>query len=135
MEVLYCVAKNNNGKVESINIIKETKKTYVLDNFINKIVKKETMSNNYCRYFLKEDDAKVFKQNLINRDIKYANTIHFTKKSLEQHDSELKAKWCEELMKWIKNKEHFYGLESYWGNIIVDSKLLKEKLKEMKGEK
>lgn len=54
-------------------------------------------------------------------------------KSLDQHDAELKAKWCEELIAWVTsgiflnsdNSEDFTDL--YCG--------IKQKLKEMKGEK
>ena len=64
----------------------------------------------------------------------FANEESCPLKSLEQHDAELKAKWCEDLLKWI-NTPYTIGCAmclNREGFLQTDD--LKQKLQEMKGE-
>jgi hypothetical protein len=60
VEYLYCVAKNGAVPVRKIEVLKETKKQYVLNNLMKNRVLKSTMANKFCSYFVDEKQAQEY---------------------------------------------------------------------------
>ena len=52
----------------------------------------------------------------------------------ENNDAKIKAKWCDEIMEFIKKNEYCVGDYNIENHYAIATDILKQKLNEMKGE-
>ena len=76
-EYIYSVAINGACGVRKHRIVKETPKTFVTDRIVNKVIRKETMRDNYCLYYLDEQKAHDFLRSIHKKQRRKAFTKEF----------------------------------------------------------
>jgi len=137
---------------ETCFVVEDSTKIHKYNEKSFSYVCKDCYEKNYC---VKDERPEILKNRIAmletqNKDLLYilknyksteqTKIIVVDKKkklSLDQHDAELKAKWCEKLLEWIKENYRVVVLSDISNPTTIEILLkthLEEKLEEMKGE-
>ena len=101
--------------------------------FVNSLIGLE-LDNGSIKGKLTSEGFKALVDLKYNQNIVSVHEIILGIESLEQHDAEMKVKWNNEFLEFIKKNEYCVGDYNIEKHYAIATDILKQKLKEMKGE-